>query len=192
MGAKLRFGLLVIKRMMKKLGLFSLTNQLTLAGIAVIMVNMVLMAGLVYQAALTADLTLAMALGIAVIFTLAMVTIAWVIWFTQRVIRPIQHLTAAVVDIKSGQGQVTACRPEELGGLVGLFNDMAARIRELNELLAQQKISHAHQLELVELVSYRLSSVLNSEELLVESVNQIKEKFGFDDVRIYLDEANKQ
>ncbi|MDM8529188.1 GAF domain-containing protein [Anaerolineales bacterium HSG24] len=115
---------------------------------------------------------------------------------SQNITQPLQTLTEAAEQIQAGDltvhAQVTS--GDEIGQLADTFNSMTANLRQTRDDLEDRQQALRQQnkyLNSTAELSERLSAILNIDELLMELVNQLKAKFNYYHVHVYLlDESN--
>ncbi len=124
-----------------------------------------------------------------VLATLALLFLAR--WLTA----PLNALSMEIEKIRQGdlEAHITITTGDEFGVLAGVFNGMAAQLREIFETLEERVAARTQQLETVAKLSGRLSAILDFDSLLKEVVHQIKTRFHYAHVHIYiLDEKRRQ
>ncbi len=140
----------------------------------------------------------AIVLLIITIFILAVVSsLGYVL--TDRIVSPLEELTAAATDIAGGNlnRHIDIQREDEIGVLAGAFGNMTARLRELINTLeervhqrTQALARRGTQLRTAIEVSKTTSTTLDTTALLQQAVDLIKDQFGYYYVGLFLvDEA---
>jgi nitrate/nitrite-specific signal transduction histidine kinase len=81
---------------------------------------------------------------------------------------------------------VTVNGRDEFATLANVFNQMTAELRDLIGSLEQRVAERTERLEVIATLGERLNAILDLEGLLVEVVNQLKERFGYHYAYIYL------
>jgi len=113
----------------------------------------------------------------------------------RQAFRPVEELTAAVLDITAGSidREVPVLSEDELGFLADAFNQMTARLRSLIAGLETQVADRtrdleqrAAYLEAASTVSQAATSILDTESLLSQTVNLIRDRFGLYYVGLFL------
>ena len=116
----------------------------------------------------------------------------------RQAFRPVEELTAAVLDITAGSidREVPVLSEDELGFLADAFNQMTARLRSLIAGLETQVADRtrdleqrAAYLEAASTVSQAATSILDTESLLSQTVNLIRDRFGLYYVGLFLLDA---
>ncbi|MDM8529633.1 DUF3365 domain-containing protein [Anaerolineales bacterium HSG25] len=112
----------------------------------------------------------------------------------QFVLRPLQEMEKTASEISSGQRdqRVPIRTKDELGSLANSFNQMTDQLQHALEQSEQLVIARTKRLETVATVSERLNAILDFNQLLVELVNQIKEKLGYYQAHVYLLDETKE
>lgn len=136
--------------------------------------------------------TLALNLTIALVSVLLTVIIS--LYIIQSIANPLTDLAETVTQIAAGDinRQVDVERHDEIGNVAEAFNSMTQQFRELIDHLEQRVADRTKRLEIVAALGERLTAILNLEQLLVELVNQVKNRFGYYYVHVYLVDANRQ
>ncbi len=128
---------------------------------------------------------------IAIIFVIA---VAIIYIQTNRISQPIIQLTdftrqmasSSVADRAALQSNpqllAIARREDEVGQLTANFQQMVTEIQRREYRLERRAIN----LEIIANLSERLTAILDVDQLLVEMVNQLKERFGYYHANIYL------
>ena len=132
--------------------------------------------------------------GITTFIALAIVGIGLGTIIT-RSLRPVGELTTAAEEIAAGNinRTVPITSKDELGILAKAFNAMTTRLRELIDSLEERVAARTRDLELAVAVGRDLSEVQEVDELLVNAVNRIRNRFGLYYAQIYLvDQENQQ
>jgi signal transduction histidine kinase/DNA-binding NarL/FixJ family response regulator len=111
-----------------------------------------------------------------------------------QIARPILAITDTAIQV--ADGDLTPMAPvlteDEIGVLARVFNSMTVQLRELIENLESQVAARTHRLETVATLGSHLNTILDFDQLLTELVNQVKERFDYYHVQIYiLDQAGQ-
>ncbi|MBE7472776.1 MAG: hypothetical protein DPW09_12050 [Anaerolineae bacterium] len=129
--------------------------------------------------------TTALIVTSALAFSLAVLA---ALFLTRRIIRPLTQLSEAAQQI--GQGNldpvVQVRGHDEFATLANVFNQMTAQLRDLIGSLEERVAERTERLEIIATLGERLNAILDLEGLLVEIINQIKDRFGYASAYIYL------
>lgn len=126
-------------------------------------------------------------LGITILFTVA-ITILVIIIVTNRIFKPLESLAEFARRISDGEWhfRVPEDQDGELGGLASSLNRMATELGELYQSLEDRVEDRTQQIQTASEVARAVITIPNLEELLRQSVELIKSRFGYDHVSIFL------
>jgi signal transduction histidine kinase/HAMP domain-containing protein len=110
------------------------------------------------------------------------------LFLARRLLKPLSQLSEAAQQIGRGNlnQMVTLKSQDEFATLADAFNQMTAQLRDLIGSLEQRVAQRTHRLETLATLGERLNAILDLEGLLIEVVNQLKERFGYHYAYIYL------
>ncbi len=116
------------------------------------------------------------------------IAIALGIFVARQIVRPIEAMSDTAQAISAGDlsKQVDVFSQDELGTLATAFNSMTAQLSESIGSLEQRVSERTQRLELIAGISEQLNTILDLNELMSQVVNQIKEKFDYYHIHIYL------
>jgi signal transduction histidine kinase/FixJ family two-component response regulator len=101
---------------------------------------------------------------------------------------PLNDLSLGIEKIRRGdlEAHITITTGDEFGVLAGVFNGMAAQLREVFETLEERVAARTQRLETVARLSGQLSAILDFDSLLEEVVHQIRRQFHYRHVHIFI------
>jgi GAF domain-containing protein/HAMP domain-containing protein len=106
----------------------------------------------------------------------------------QVLVAPISRLTATALEVASGdltiQAEVTT--QDEVGTLANAFNEMTSRLRSILASLEERVANRTRDLELASEVGRRLSQVRETDVMLTEAVEIIRDRFDLYYTQVYL------
>lgn len=149
----------------------------------------------IQQEALLAQVRALQVLSVAgvVASAIILVSLSWLAF--RQAFAPVETLTAAVLDITAGQidREVPVVSEDELGFLADAFNQMTTRLRNLIGGLETEVAERtrdlqqrAAYLEAAGEVSRAATSILETERLIWQAVNLIRERFGLYYVGLFM------
>ncbi|GEM_PF-1211024 len=117
-----------------------------------------------------------------------LLTVIIAVALNDSITRNIVKLTAVVGELQSGNLNVRAQinSVDELGQLADGFNGMAERLKMMIDTLEQKVKERTERLETLALLGGHLNAILDFDQLLNELVNQVKERFNYYHVHIYI------
>lgn len=101
---------------------------------------------------------------------------------------PILRLTEVATQITQGDlsQRVTVNSRNEIGILGAAFNSMADQLQGFLDSLESRVLMRTEQLETLATLGERFNAILDVDQLMVELVNQVQDKFGYYHVQVYL------
>jgi ABC-type sugar transport system substrate-binding protein/putative methionine-R-sulfoxide reductase with GAF domain len=107
---------------------------------------------------------------------------------TQRLIGPVVDLTETATAIAAGDltRVVTVAGVDEISVLERAFNSMTAQLRDLIQTLEERVAERTRYLEASAEVGRAATSILSREELIKQTVELIRDRFGYYHVSIFL------
>jgi GAF domain-containing protein/HAMP domain-containing protein len=137
------------------------------------------------------DTTTTIVLTIVVTLVMA-VAVGYLV--VRQIVRPIQSLSTTAQAISAGDlsQQVAVTSRDEIGTLGTAFNSMTAQLRESIDTLEERVVSRTQRLEMVAILSERLNTILDFDQLLLELVHQVKDTFGYYHAHVYVIDDAKQ
>lgn len=177
--------------------LFPLANKIVGAGITLIVLGALVMAPIGYR-----HVTLAISAGsqanlllddfraqsiIASLINL-LLGLALSLLILRTILTPVQNLIKAMQKVEQGDlsQRVDVITSDEVGEVSIYFNNMAARLENLQTSLETQVKERTAQLRATVQVSRAISAILDSDELIERMVNLIAEEFGYYYVALFL------
>ncbi len=102
--------------------------------------------------------------------------------------QPLAILTQGIEAVAEGNYAqlLPPLKQADIDTIAQKVNVMAGRIRELVETLEQRVAARTYRLEMIAKLSEQLNAILNFDPLLNELVNQVKERFNYYHVQIYI------
>lgn len=177
--------------------LFPLANKIVGASITLIVLGALVMAPIGYR-----HVTLAISAGsqanlllddfraqsiIASLINL-LLGLALALLILRTILTPMQNLIKAMQKVEQGDlsQRVDVITSDEVGEVSIYFNNMAARLENLQTSLETQVKERTAQLRATVQVSRAISAILDSDELIERMVNLIAEEFGYYYVALFL------
>lgn len=124
----------------------------------------------------------------------ALVAVLVGLFMAGRLTGPIVQLTGTATRIAEGDlsRRVKASGPPEIRLLATVFNRMTGQLQELVDTLEDQVTARTERLEAVATLGEQIGGILDFDQLLSELVNQVKQRFDYYHVHIYmLDKAGQ-
>lgn len=116
------------------------------------------------------------------------VAVAGVLFFTRRITQPLEQLTDGVTRMAGGNLNVTVAidQNNELGLLSKAFNSMARQLKELLSNLEERVTKRTAQLAAINVIAATVSSNVNIDQALADSVNLVRDRLGYYHVSVFL------
>ncbi len=110
------------------------------------------------------------------------------VFLTRRITAPIQALTDSAARLAGGDldAQVEVRRADEIGQLAAAFNRMTEDLRASYRTLERASEASARQLAVTAEMSRIAAANLSFEQLLLQVVELIRDRFGYDHVLLFL------
>jgi len=110
------------------------------------------------------------------------------------VLHPLQelHETARHISLGQRDKRVSIRSNDELGSLAQSFNEMTNQLQQALTSSEQMVVERTKRLKTVATLSERLNAILDIDQLLIELVTQVKDRFNYYHVQLYMiDEAHQ-
>ncbi len=136
-------------------------------------------------------------IGVGVVLTVVGLALLWVV--AGQIAQPIKAITQIAQAVAAGdldtRTHIDHSRfksGDEIGVLATAFNNMTGQLQDLVGSLEQRVVARTQRLETVAVLGEQLSAILNFEQLLIELVNQVKDRFNYYHAHIYILDADRQ
>lgn len=120
--------------------------------------------------------------------------ILFALFISQLLAAPLVRLSGTASQLAQGDlsARAQVGSQDEIGALAQSFNSMAEQLSDLVNSLEQRVADRTRALATSAEVSRRLSTILNTSQLIKEVVDQVQRSFNYYHVQIYLFDENRQ